>query len=268
MNTVEHLKVDLLKGRYLKVDCWSKIPGGTHEVGSVVTTRLGGFSAAPYDSFNLAHHVWDAPEAVKKNRQLVRSDLGLEHLCFMNQTHSNKVLAVTRSDLGHWDVPFDCDGLVTNLPGVALAVMTADCLPLLLCDAHNGVIGAVHCGWMGLKLQIIAEALKQMELLGADLSRIEAYLGPAIGPKSFEVGPEVKAAFEECNPVCCEAFVPGRPEHFMGDLYQLARIFLRKYGATGPISGGCYDTFTQNDLFYSYRKAHDTGRMASIIWLQ
>ena len=183
----------LVKGRYLPIDCFDD-----HGAHVVVTTRLGGVSKEPYQSFNVALHVGDDAQQVEQNRELIKSDWGLPHICFMEQTHSNEVVLVTEDNV---NTPcFVADGLVTKLSHIALAVMTADCLPLMLLHPETGLIAAIHCGWRGIVRGIIPNALHLMQSEGAKVEEIWAFLGPAIGPQSFEVGPEVRAAFMEINP--------------------------------------------------------------------
>lgn len=262
----DKVKSSLVKERYMVIDSFN------NDVTAFYTTRLGGNSVAPYDSFNLAHHVGDDNEQVMQNRALVKADFGFERLCFMEQTHSSDVTIVDESNL---DTPiFNCDGLVTKLKKTALAVMTADCLPLLLCDERNDVVAAIHCGWKGIERNIIGNAIDVMESQGAELSTIVPYLGPAIGPSSFEVGPEVKAIFEAKHPAHSQAFVLrdgvktelGGPK-YLCDIYKLAIIELESHGVTSRPFGGHCDTYMQSKVFYSYRKEKVTGRMASIICL-
>ena len=189
----------LLNGRYVVVDCFEG------PFTSFITTRFGGNSMAPFDTLNMAYHVGDNPLAVAYNRQLVRNDFGFDHLCFMDQSHTNKVMVVDENNVEQ--EVFPCDGIVTKLKGVALAVMTADCLPLLLCDEEKQVVGAIHCGWRGIASGIIANAIDKMEELGARRDRIIAYMGPAIGPRSFVVGDDVRDVFIQQYEPFAEAFV-------------------------------------------------------------
>lgn len=172
----------------------------------------------------------------------------------------------------------DCDGLVTAERGIALAVMTADCLPLLLCDVQEHVIAAIHCGWKGIERGIIQEALNKMQTLGAQTSHIQAFMGAAIGDQSFEVGTEVKDTFIKQHKDFAAAFiqeqdfVSGKLKNITGkylcDLYELCRIVLQQAGVSREhISGGEFDTRMQTDVFYSYRASKVTGRLASIIWM-
>lgn len=189
----------LLFNRYVFVDCFEE------SITSFVTTRFGGNSSAPFDTMNMAYHVGDDPLVVASNRKQVCNDFGFEHLCFMDQHHTNVVMVVDEHNVNQG--VFACDGIVTKLKGVALAVMTADCLPLLLCDEEQGVIGAIHCGWRGIADGIIANAIDKMEEQGARRNKIVAYMGPAIGPRSFLVGSEVRERFVSQYAPYAEAFV-------------------------------------------------------------
>lgn len=263
---VEKVKSCLLHGRYMVIDCYN------NDVTAFYTTRLGGQSKAPYNSFNLAHHVGDDNEQVALNREQVKADFGFERLCFMEQTHSSDVVVVY--DTNKDEAIFNCDALVTKLRRTALAVMTADCLPLVLCDEVNDVVSVVHCGWKGIERNIIKNAVDTMVSLGANRTTIVPYLGPAIGPMSFEVGPEVKAAFESKYPLHTCAFTlrdgacssNGEPK-YLCDIYKLALIELQLNGVTSSAFGGHCDTFAQSPVFYSYRKEKVTGRIATVVCL-
>lgn len=196
---LEAVRSALLYERYVVVDCFER------PFTSFITTRFGGNSSAPFDSLNMAYHVGDNPLSVAQNRQMVRNDFGFEHLCFMDQSHTNQVIVVDENNVEQEIFP--CDGLVTKLKGVALAVMTADCLPLLLCDEEKQVIGAIHCGWRGLSLGIVANAIEKMESIGARRDHITTYMGPAIGPRSFIVGNDVRDVFVKQYAPYAEAFV-------------------------------------------------------------
>lgn len=380
------LKEQLVKDKYLSSEHFAPCAQ------ILLTTRCHGDSVAPYDSFNVAHHVGDNLTQVMANRQTMLRDLGCQHLCFMDQTHSNRVciiktssasslescqnqqpayngsnqssslsanaasyqesdkvtyqpspqpctqisnslsyplsaslsnsisnhgnnlisnlnsnlasnqlsnqestleLACTDLSMSHAssDVIDDvieinqpivsglmCDGIVTAEPHVALAVMTADCLPLLLCDPIAKVVGAIHCGWKGIERGIIAEAIAKMSSLGAQPSQIKAFMGAAIGAQSFEVGGEVKDAFAQKNASYAQAFIQeqdyidGRLVNvegkFLGDLYGLCRMVLQDVGVLeSNIAGGEFDTRLQSDVFYSYRQSKITGRLASVVCL-
>lgn len=236
-------------------------PAPSH-VTAFTTTRIGGNSKAPYDSLNLAYHVNDDDNAVAANREQLGTQFRLPNPpCWLQQVHSTKViLAETYAQ------PPIADAVYTHEPGAVCAVLTADCLPLLLCDQQGTQVAAVHAGWRGLAGGIIASTLAQFK---APRTAILAWLGPAIGPAAYEVGKEVKAAFEALEPQSESAFKPAaRPEHWYADLYELARLQLKKSGVN-QIFGGKHCTFTEKELFYSYRRdGNASGRMASLIWLE
>lgn len=262
---LNNLRQSLYKGRYMIIDCFE------NDVTAFYTTRFDGVSKAPYDSFNMALHVGDNEADVLANRKTMNEDFGLEHTCFMNQTHSADVIVVDESNR-HQDC-FDCDALVTSQKKTAIAVMTADCLPLILCDEENNVCAAIHCGWRGIAGGIIENSVHAMEKLGASTQSIRGFLGPAIGPHSFEIGAEVREQFlkkdegyQDCFMVLDHTDDKGNPK-YLCHIYRLAVNTLRSLGVDGPIFGGRADTFMQTSVFYSYRKASVTGRMASVICL-
>ena len=257
---LDNLKHSLYLERYMLIDCFD------NDVTAFYTTRLNGYSNAPYDSFNLALHVGDDPALVEKNRAQLQADFNLPKVCYMNQTHSNKVMVV--DDLNNDEQCFDCDGLVTAQKGIALAVMTADCLPLILCDDENNVVGAIHCGWRGIQRGIIENAIDAMESVGANRSSIKGFLGPAIGPHSFEVGSDVVEAFLQKGDFYQNCFFKlPNTQKYLCHIYRLAVKTLRNIKVEGPIFGGRADTLTQSAVFYSYRKNNQTGRLASVICL-
>lgn len=227
-------------------------------VHALSTTRSGGVGVAPYDSLNLGLHVGDDPAAVEANRARLRRILPAEP-CWLNQVHGTAVVDVA-SVVG---VP-DADGAVSRAGGAVCAVMTADCLPLLLCDRAGTVVGAAHAGWRGLLGGVIEATVAAMRVVP---SEILVWLGPAIGPQAFEVGDEVRAAFVAADKRAEAAFLPaGRPGKWLADLYLLARQRLSSLGVAG-IYGGSQCTFSEPDRFFSYRRNGVTGRMASLVWL-
>lgn len=155
------------------------------------------------------------------------------------------------------------DASLTREPGRVCAVLTADCLPVLLCERHGAAVAAIHAGWRGLLAGVIE---RTADKLGQAPERIAAWLGPAIGPRAFEVGPEVREAFVRADPAAAEAFKPSPGGRWLADLYRLARQRLRQAGVSA-ISGGEFCTFGDQARFYSYRRDSRTGRMASLIWL-
>lgn len=228
-------------------------------VRALVTTRLGGVSQGPYASFNLAAHVGDDPDAVAENRRRLRDTAGLPaEPRWLNQVHGSEVAAAAGVD-----EQTCADGSFADAPDTVCAVLTADCLPLLLAARDGSRVAAVHAGWRGLAAGVIEAALGRW---GAPAAQTVAWLGPAIGPRAFEVGEEVRGAFVDHNPSAARAFVPGRPGHWYADLYALARQRLHACGVA-QVWGGNRCTASDAELFYSYRRDGETGRMASLIWI-
>lgn len=228
-------------------------------VRALQTTRLGGISAAPYDSLNLGAHVGDAPLAVARNRQSL-SPLMPGEPVWLEQVHGT---AVVNADLA--SCAPRADAAVARQRGSVCVVMTADCLPVLLCDAAGMVVGAAHAGWKGLATGVIEATVQAM---GAPAQELMAWLGPAIGPQAFEVGDEVRAAFISEDPQAAEAFAPGKqPGKWLADIYRLARLRLHALGIT-RIYGGDRCTFGEPQRFFSYRRDGATGRMGAFIWLE
>lgn len=223
------------------------------------TTRLGGFSSMPYASLNLATHVGDDIQAVTKNRQLLQTSLQLPHQPYwLNQTHSTIAVAANT----HNDTP-SADASFTQQAGIVCAVLTADCLPLLVCDKAGTTVAAIHAGWRGLADGVIEATIAQLPVKPADLL---VWLGPAIGPTAFEVRQDVRAAFIKHQPDAAQAFVPQTAETWLGNMYLLAQQRLHALGITA-IYGGNHCTYRESNMFYSFRRDGHTGRMANIIWI-
>lgn len=230
------------------------------QVRAVSTTRLGGVSLSPYDSLNLGAHVGDNPAAVAANRQRLRRLLGLPtEPAWLNQVHGNTVVAVER----HADPAVEADAVYTGEPGRVCVVMTADCLPVLLCDRAGTGVAAIHAGWRGLRAGVIEAALARM---ACPPEQLLAWLGPAIGPKRFEVGEEVRQAFLSLDRENAACFRPSITGRWLADIYALARRQLHTLGVSA-VYGGDWCTFTDSQRFFSYRRDGCTGRMASLIWL-
>ena len=251
-------------------------------VRSLVTTRRGGVSLPPYGSLNLADHVGDDPLAVAANRQRLGQQLPAAP-CWLQQVHGTTVVDAAVA-VGA-AAPAVADASFTRAPGVVCVVMTADCLPALLCDRTGTVVAAAHAGWRGLQAGIIERTVAAMEVPAASLL---AYLGPAIGAQAFEVGDEVRQAFVAADPQAACAFskladvaaadasAGGSPRQssvaragsggWLADLYLLARQRLLRLGVES-IHGGDHCTLRQQELFFSYRRDGVTGRLASLIWL-
>jgi len=224
------------------------------------TTRLGGVSQSPYDALNLAGHVGDASAWVAENRRRLSVALALaREPAWLEQVHGTAVVVAETVS-----APVTADAAWSRQPGRACVVMTADCLPVLLCDQAGTVVAAAHAGWRGLAAGVISATVAQ---LATPPTELLAWLGPAIGPDAFEVGKEVRAAFlalDEGNTVC---FRPSPAGRWMADLYELARRQLRGLGISA-VYGGDSCTFSEPERFFSYRRESRTGRMASLIWLE
>jgi YfiH family protein len=235
-------------------------PAPVH-VKAVTTTRNGGFSVGAYASFNLSNLVGDEPGSVKRNRALLREVLKLPaEPIWLTQVHGTRVIDAFDAGPGE-----EADGCVTGTGGVVCAVLTADCLPVLLCDRRSTRIAALHAGWRGLAAGIIEEGLRRIHVPPANLM---AWLGPAIGPSAYEVGDDVRNTFIGLDKEMAGSFtpVPNRPGHWLADLYDIARRRLRSQGVH-DIHGGLRCTLRERNLFYSHRRDGNCGRMASLIWL-
>lgn len=244
------------------------LPPGVH---AAVSTRNGGFSKPPYASLNLGVHVGDDPQIVAKNRSLLNNYLPSEPV-WLNQVHGIDIWSGIQAPSG--DTP-TADGAVTLESKQVLAIMTADCLPVLLCEEQGRVIGAAHAGWRGLCHGVIDQAIERMfQIVKADDRRqfnssITAWLGPAIGQAHFEVGSEVRDAFmnasssKEKTAAC---FISSANENkYLADLHGLASIRLRELGVES-IYGKPHCCFEDKMHFFSYRRENPTGRFASFIW--
>lgn len=233
---------------------WPAPPG----VRAVMTTRAGGISLPPYASLNLGQHVGDVPATVAANRARLRHDLPAEP-AWLEQVHG--VTVVDAGALAAGAVPV-ADASVAFVPGVVCAVMTADCLPVLLARRDGQAVGAAHAGWRGLQAGVLEATVAQLGG-GRDLL---AWLGPAIGPTAFEVGDEVRAAFVADAAEASAAFRPGAaPGKWWADIYLLARQRLQAVGVTA-IHGGEHCTVSDPARFFSYRRDGRTGRMVALIW--
>jgi YfiH family protein len=227
-------------------------------VKALQTTRPGGMSAAPYDSFNLGSHVGDAPLTVARNRMLLNQLLPSEPV-WLEQVHG---IAVANADLA--DCRIQADACVAHQRAAVCVVLTADCLPILLCDQQGSVVGVTHAGWKGLLAGVIEATVKAMAV---EPKNVIAWLGPAISQPAFEVGAEVRDAFCTAQPQAATAFTAAAPGKYLADIYALARLRLHTVGITG-IYGGNFCTHTDKERFFSYRRDGVTGRMGTFIWLE
>lgn len=225
-------------------------------VKACVTTREGGVSEAPFDSLNLGDHVDDRPQAVAENRRRLTDHFSIKP-AWLQQVHG---IAVAHADPG---IVAIADASWTATPGIACAAMTADCLPALFCDRAGTRVAAAHAGWRGLAAGVLEATLDSLDVPAAE---VLVWLGPAIGPKAFEVGPEVREVFIQQLPEAAKAFAPSdNAGKFMADIYLLARLRLAERGVTAVYGGG-FCTVT-DPRFFSYRRASRTGRFASLVWL-
>ena len=235
-------------------------------VRTLMTTRLGGVSGGAggaYSSLNLGAHVGDDPAAVTSNRERLTSLLAAKSAgapVWLNQVHGTRIIS---ADSVVGSTPPEADGSFSRIPQVVCAVMTADCLPVLFCDIGGTVVAAAHAGWRGLLAGVLEASIVAMRVPGEELI---AYMGPAIGPQAFEVGNEVRAAFVAADPGAAQAFRPATEGKWLADIYGLARQRLARKGLT-RVYGGTHCTFTETERFFSYRRDGQTGRMASLIWL-
>lgn len=223
------------------------------------STRVGGVSASPYYSLNLGAHCGDEPEHVEENRRRFYEAAGLpSRPVWLEQVHGKEVLRLT----GEQYASKRADASYSNIRGQVCAVMTADCLPVLFCNQAGTEVAAAHAGWRGLCDGVLEETIA---CFNDKPENILAWLGPAIGPLSFEVGPEVRDAFMAKDINASSAFRPAG-EKFFADIYQLARQRLERAGVD-RVFGGERCTLREKDDFFSYRRDRTTGRMASFIWL-
>lgn len=231
------------------------LPAG---VQSFSTTRNGGVSQPPFNTLNLGDHVGDNPGLVLQNRQRLNRHLGLtQDIVWLEQVHGTDVLSLepTRPNTCRADASY------SRIPGQVCAIMTADCLPVLFCSVTGAEVAAAHAGWRGLQAGVLEKTVAHFIAKPAE---IMAWLGPAIGPQQFEVGPEVRQAFIDIDPNAQRAFC-DTGDKYLADIYTLARQRLYSMGVT-QVYGGDYCTVSQPELFFSYRREKNTGRMASLIW--
>ncbi len=232
-----------------------------------ISTRMGGESQPPFQSNNMGLHVGDQAERVLANRRMLLAQLALSsEPQWLEQVHGTRVVEAQADGRVR-----TADGCYTRETGLACVVMTADCLPVLICDRAGTQVSAVHAGWRGLAKGILAKAI---DGFSCSPEQLLVYLGPAIGPDHFEVGIDVLEAYFEAArtpgqaEAVSQAFKPSRqrPLYFYADIYRLARAELEALGVTS-IYGGDYCTYSEQERFYSYRRDRQTGRMASLIWL-
>lgn len=228
-------------------------------VRAFVTLRDAGPSQGAYAHFNPADHVGDDPHLVAACRARLQQETGGKPLNWLNQVHTQQVA------LGYV-LGAEADAAVANSNDYACVVLTADCLPVFFCDTQGTKVAVAHAGWRGLAAGVLENTIKTLDV---DPSQILAWLGPAIGARVFEVGPEVRQVFMEGHPDAAAAFVPSpyRLKHYMADLYRLATQRLQQAGVE-QVFGGNFCTLTDEARFYSFRRdGQQSGRMASVIYL-
>jgi YfiH family protein len=220
------------------------------------STRLGGHSLPPFDTLNLALHVGDVSETVRLNRSRLSELLKLPSTpVWLEQVHGNRI--VTESDLDN----NIADGIYSEKAGVVCVIMTADCVPLLLCNTSGTKIAAVHAGWRGFCAGVIDKALA---LFGKD--EVQAWIGPHIGADHYEVGDDVRSACLHKYPQLAHAFQPNQRGRWQANLETMVRHSLAGTGVKSIFSSN-YCTYSEADKFYSYRRNPQTGRTASMIWM-
>ena len=259
-------------------------------VKTIQTTRKGGVSLALYNSLNLGSHVNDNPLHVAQNRQSLSQYLPSEPV-WLNQVHGIEVVDAANTscaaDLEYADCVPNADASYTTQKNVVCVTMTADCLPILLCDTAGTVVASIHAGWRSLcdgvieatVEKILAHKICHLQTVKYPENTIKnkdlmAWFGPAIGPNAFEVGPEVRSQFIAKDAQAATAFKPQGDhelnQKYLGDLTQIAQQRLQNLGITQIYGGGMdehFCTFTQQDQFFSFRRDGQTGRMATLIWL-
>jgi len=233
---------------------WAAPPG----VRALTTTRQGGVSPPPFDTLNLGAHAGDAPEAVAANRRRLRHRAALpEPPRWLRQVHGAEVVAAHRAG-----TDAVADAAWTDRPGVVCAVLTADCLPVVLAARDGRAVAVAHAGWRGLAAGVLEAAVAALPV---PAQAVLAWLGPAIGPAAFEVGPEVAAALTDGDPPAQACLAPGRGERCHADLYALAGRRLRAAGVAAVYGGG-WCTYTERARFFSHRRDGPTGRMATLAY--
>lgn len=255
-------------------------------VRALVTTRNGGVSLPPFGTWrdgvegpgglNLGRKSGDDPAHVETNRARLMKLTARDEAAWLSQVHgatvvnADDVLAAAK----HNEPLLQADASVTDRTGTVCVVMIADCMPVLLCDPQGRAVGAAHAGWRGLASGVVENTAQRVAALaGTDMSVLHAYLGPCIGPQTFEVGPDVRDAFMKGvggaqRDAVANAFVehPLNAGKYLANLPRLARLRLAEIGVTNVV-GGDHCTFTEQERFYSYRRDRETGRMAALIWL-
>jgi polyphenol oxidase len=235
----------------------------TFRIRRVTTTRAGGVSKAPYDTFNLGDHVGDDPKAVAANRTRLAEAIGVGPLVWMNQVHGDRVEVVEGPGTGAGGAYDNTDALVTTTPRLPLAVITADCVPVLLGDARAGVVAAVHAGRVGAQKGVVLRTVEAMQRLGAEVADISVLLGPAVSGRNYEVPYEMADEVEAALPGSLTTTAKGTAglDLRAGIARQLAAVGVKAI----DIDPRC--TVDDPNLF-SHRRGAPTGRLASVVWME
>lgn len=226
------------------------------------TTRRGGVSSGPYESFNLATHCGDDIACVTENRERLKARYEVPSaVCWLNQVHGCDVVDAGSS----YPAPPSADATFSFEPQRVCAILTADCIPVLICDRTGTMVGAAHCGWRGLAQGVLAALLRR---LPTDAANLMAWMGPGIGPENYEVGADVRDALlgAMSPPIVERALRPSRSGKWLADLYEVTRSQLNALGVSA-VFGGNFCTYRET-RFYSYRRDGVTGRTATLVWLE
>ena len=239
-------------------------------VKAFVTTRAGGVSEGEHASLNLGRSSGDDPERVARHRAIVRDVLPAEPM-WLAQVHGADVararhfrIEVERTGEYRIPDPPKADACVADAPGQVCVVLTADCMPVFFCDAAGTRVAVAHAGWRGLAAGVLENTLAALQ---AAPGNVMSWMGPAIGPDAFEVGPEVREAFLARDPGADAGFRAGKPGKYMADLYALARRRLEAAGVRS-VHGGGFCTYHDAERFFSYRRVQQSGRMGAFIWME
>jgi YfiH family protein len=235
-------------------------------IGALMTTRAGGVSRGRYASMNVGMAVGDDPAAVAENRARLAAALGAAPV-FLAQQHGTRVVQIGAADLD--TAPQAADASITTEPGIACVIQVADCLPVLLAAPGRRAVGAAHAGWRGLCAGVLEATLQALcAATGCRPREVEAWIGPGIGPRRFEVGPDVLQAFAAAGDAAdAERFRPLGGDKWLADLPRLARDRLQR-GGVRRIGGGTWCTASDTSRFFSFRRDGVTGRMAAVVWIE
>jgi len=232
-----------------------------HSINSLQTTRQGGISQKPYGSLNLGVFGKDKKAALKNIASLTESNNLPHSPIFLEQIHGNNVVEYVGQPKQHGEIK--ADGCFTRQKGVICTVLSADCLPVLIADKKSTVVAAIHCGWKGLYSDILSQTVKKLGVEAADLY---CWLGPCIAYKAYRVDENFRQQFVLKDKEYAHSFYQNKKGGWHADLKKIAVYQLNKLGITA-ITQSPYCTFDNKNLFYSYRRDGETGRMASMIWL-